>query len=907
MNSNGIILRVGLGILFAFLGGIQFDLGGIVFGCILGLMAAEIITLRGRLARIEKSEREIVEDQRVEQKVVFTHVPSTSTTSIEAHKPVRSTPKKQPQQTAEKTRPVLKDKEIQTSDPSFVDTFFEGIGSQADTISKQTIAFFTSGNLVLKVGLIVLFFGFSFLIKYAAQRNMLPIELRLIAVAACGIFLLFLGWKLRFKKSAYGLILQGGGVGVLYLVVYGAAKLYDFLPLSLAFAVMVGLVALSCSLAVIQNSMGLAVFGVVGGFLAPVLMSSGQGNHVMLFSYFGLLNCGIFAIAWFQSWRVLNLIGFLFTFGIGTVWGREGYQPIYFSTTEPFLVAYFLFYLIISVLFAFRQPIKLRGYIDGPLVFGLPLVASGLQYWLVKDMQYGMAFSALSLGLVYLSLSTFLLRLKINSMELLAECFLAIGVVFGSLAIPLALDGQWSASIWALEGGGMVWVGVRQKRVYARLFGLLLQFGAAFLFADSVWYPFNGVPFLNYYFLGCVFLAVAAIFTSYCLENSQTELKEYERYVVLPSLIYGLIWWYLGGFYETERHMTGHDSLNGFLLYCSASSILMGIILRRLDWFRIFHLLKLQLPFMVLLLPLCLVDLRGTQHLLGGYGLAAWLVGVIVQYRILRIYAENWHTKIQEIYHLATYYLLLYLLSHEAAWAVGAGAGFTGVWQVICWAILPAAGLLMIIRLEKTRSWPFGEFSSYYLGWGSLFLVAYLFLWLLYSLSLSGNPAPISYLPILNPLELTGIFVLTVLSILAILAKKNKLYGQNNEENNFIIGIGVLLFLLVNSIVARTVHVYAGIPYRIEPLFHSVIFQAALSALWGGGALAITGFATRLGNRILWAIGACLLALVVVKLFLIDLSNTGTVARIVSFLVVGVLMLIIGYISPIPAKNEETE
>ena len=49
---------------------------------------------------------------------------------------------------------------------------------------------------------------------------------------------------------------------------------------------------------------------------------------------------------------------------------------------------------------------------------------------------------------------------------------------------------------------------------------------------------------------------------------------------------------------------------------------------------------------------------------------------------------------------------------------------------------------------------------------------------------------------------------------------------------------------------------------------------------------------------------AGLLALVVAKLFIVDLAGTGTIGRIVSFLVVGLLMLLIGYISPLPPRKE---
>ena len=56
--------------------------------------------------------------------------------------------------------------------------------------------------------------------------------------------------------------------------------------------------------------------------------------------------------------------------------------------------------------------------------------------------------------------------------------------------------------------------------------------------------------------------------------------------------------------------------------------------------------------------------------------------------------------------------------------------------------------------------------------------------------------------------------------------------------------------------------------------------------------------------RVPWMVGAALLAAVVLKLLLVDLSGTGTVTRIVSFIGVGVLMLVIGYVAPLPAKEE---
>ena len=99
-------------------------------------------------------------------------------------------------------------------------------------------AWFLSGNTVAKVGAIILFFGVGFLIKYASDRGILPIELRLAAVTLAAIGTLIAGWKLRAKNALFGQILQGTAIGVLYLTIFGAFKLYHLLPAGMAFGLM---------------------------------------------------------------------------------------------------------------------------------------------------------------------------------------------------------------------------------------------------------------------------------------------------------------------------------------------------------------------------------------------------------------------------------------------------------------------------------------------------------------------------------------------------------------------------------------------------------------------------------------------------------------------------------------------
>jgi uncharacterized membrane protein len=228
-------------------------------------------------------------------------------------------------------------------------------------------------------------------------------------------------------------------------------------------------------------------------------------------------------------------------------------------------------------------------------------------------------------------------------------------------------------------------------------------------------------------------------------------------------------------------------------------------------------------------------------------------------------------------------------------------------WALACWAVVPCLALLVLPHLVDRNRWPAAPFSRLYLGLITLVPSLVMIVWFIVSSKNSGNPRPLPYLPLVNPLELSSVLVLFTLlrcgrrGLTLVAATmpwgRRALYGL----------VGALLFLLLNTMVARLVHFYGGMPYTAPSLYHSAVFQAALAALWGTAALAITVTATRRGSRLLWAVGAGLLAMVVVKLFVVDLSGTGTVARIVSFLVVGLLMLIIGYFSPLPPKTGEEQ
>ncbi|MCK5353658.1 MAG: DUF2339 domain-containing protein, partial [Methyloprofundus sp.] len=280
---------------------------------------------------------------------------------------------------------------------------------------------FTDGNTFVRVGIIILFVGVSFLLNFAIDKGYIPIELRLSVIAGFALFLLSVGWKLHDKRAGYALLIQGGAVGLLYLIIFASFNLYQVLPASLAFVFLVIIVALTSSLAILQNALSLVLFAVIGGFLAPILTSTGSNNYIGLFSFYTVLNAGIFAIAWFKAWKILNLVGFTFTFSISGFWGMSRYQPENFTSIEPFLVLFFLFYVAIGILYSSRKAPDIKGYVDGTLIFGTPIIAFGMQASMVNRFEYGVAISAFVMGGFYLLLATWCWKQMGKNLRFLSE------------------------------------------------------------------------------------------------------------------------------------------------------------------------------------------------------------------------------------------------------------------------------------------------------------------------------------------------------------------------------------------------------------------------------------------------------------------------------------------------------
>jgi uncharacterized membrane protein len=113
---------------------------------------------------------------------------------------------------------------------------------------------------------------------------------------------------------------------------------------------------------------------------------------------------------------------------------------------------------------------------------------------------------------------------------------------------------------------------------------------------------------------------------------------------------------------------------------------------------------------------------------------------------------------------------------------------------------------------------------------------------------------------------------------------------------------GATGFVWLNAMLLRTLHHWTAVPYEFVEMSQSMLVQASVSVFWTLCALATMIWATRRASRVVWFIGGALLAATVVKLFLFDLSHVTGIERIVSFIGIGLMLLLIGYFSPLPPK-----
>ncbi|MBB5863217.1 putative membrane protein [Xanthomonas arboricola] len=766
---------------------------------------------------------------------------------------------------------------------------------EPDPVSRAASAlkrWFTEGNVPIKVGMLVLLAGVASLLKYASDQGWMrmPVELRLAGISVLALAGLVFGWKQRLQRPGFALALQGGAIGGLLLTVFAAFKLYGLLGAGLAMGISVVLIAGMCVLAVVQESRTLAVLGVLAGFLAPIWLSTGSGNHVALFSYYAVLNAGIVAIAWTRPWRVLNLLGFVFTFGIGTLWGALQYSPAKFATTEPFLLLFFAMYVAIPVLHARRGDGSAGKVIDGSLLFGTPLVAFALQARLLEGDRLPLALCALAVAALYAGLASWLLRRA--STRLLGEAHAMLAAGFATLAVPLALSARATASVFALEGVGLLWLGLRQQRRIPQISGVALQVLAAVgvAFGVDAW-RHDSVAVANATCMSSLLIAIAGCASAWFLRDAGQPRR------ALVAYLWGLGWWTLCGVHEIFRFAGDLRSEPDLLLGFVALTVwLVAEVHRRrpatvLLWTAMFGL--------ALAAPLAVWQSHAHTQPFAHWGALAWLGVAVAGTRAL------WCLRMQHGAGALAAQFIWWLLwplvvALGAAWLADTfmlANGWRCALLAAPWLIVAAVGVLRWPWLAWPQGTSFDRARNALLG--CLFAVLGIG-WLIVLLD-PVSAAPLPWLPLLNPAELAQLAVLALLARWAWSAQASAMLQRRR-----VTALGVLGWALITGSTLHSVHHWGGVPWDAS-LIGATLSQTSLTIVWS--VLGVLGWVigSRRGQRGLWLGGALLMGLVLAKLVLVDRQHLGNLLGIGSFMAYGLLCTVVGYLAPAPPRRAAAE
>jgi len=754
------------------------------------------------------------------------------------------------------------------------------------------------GNTIVKAGVAILFVGLAFLAKYAAEHTEVPVEWRLAGIGVAAVVLIGFGWRLRLSRPGYAQVLQGGAVAVLYLTLFAAFRFYRLIDPGPAFVLMVAVAMLAAALAVLQDARALAVIGALGGFVTPLIVSTGSDNAAALFAYYLVLDAGIAAAAWFRTWRSLNLVGFFATFLVATTWGVLRYRPESFAMSESFLIAFFLLFVLIMLLPARRAATgstqRSDAWVNSTLLFGLPTVVFALQYGLVRPMEYGTALSALAMAAFYVLLATTMKKRAVLALPF--DASLAIATIFLTLVIPFALDARSTAGAWTLEAAGLVWIGFRQDRGLPRAFGYILFVlaGGSMLFAHER----HGMPtlVLNAYLFNGLMAAAAAIAGAFFIHRRRGDAAMKSGEEIGEPLLIALatLWLVATAGIEIAAFVAWELTRSAWLVALSGIVLLYLLLANRLRWPGIAWPAVAQAPLLLLAAITVAAELA---HPLKGGGAWAWPIAFAVHALMLRLAAPGWPEPVLRAVH-ACGLLALALLGALLGRAITAGWGAPdSAWPWLGWLVVPAALLLLLTRRSVAEVWPVRAAPAAYAQLGGAVLAAGLWLWtLVANVASDGTAAPLPHLPLVNPLDV-GV-------ALALVAVMLWLRTIGQARGPLLGAVAAAGFVWLNAMLVRGFHHYDGVPYRVDAWLESLAVQSGIALLWSLTALVAMWFGARRGARVPWVVGAALLAAVVLKLLLVDLSGTGTVTRIVSFIGVGVLMLVIGYVAPLPAKGE---
>lgn len=448
-------------------------------------------------------------------------------------------------------------------------TFWEKFSESNPDLEK-----FIGENLINKIGILILVLGISYFVKYAIDKDWINEPARVGIGILAGVLIMGIAHKLRKKYAAFSSVFVAGAIAVFYFTIGIAFHRYQLFGQTAAFMIMVGITTFSCLVSLSYNRKELAVLSLIGGFAVPFMISTGQGNYVVLFTYILILNIGILALAYHKKWGIVNILSYVFTIILYGAWlfkDIEEKNPHYLGALLFGFAFYFLFILINII-----NNVRTKGVFSS---IELGILASNTFLFYGAGMiileQYHPELKGLFttvLGLLNFGYAWFLYK-KWGQNKTAVYLLIGLTLTFITLAIPIQFEGNFITLFWSAEAVILMWLAQKSKISTYRFASVIVHFlmMVSLLMDWNAIYPSATV--LNIVFnkicLTGIFAVVSLVAIYYLLkteEENQEQFgiifnpKKYRSFVGATSII---IAYFVGLFevcFQADHYIDGVNS-----------------------------------------------------------------------------------------------------------------------------------------------------------------------------------------------------------------------------------------------------------------------------------------------------------------------------------------------------------
>lgn len=435
---------------------------------------------------------------------------------------------------------------------------------------------FIGENLANKIGIAVLVLGIGYFVKYAIDQNWIGIYGRVFIGILCGGLLLGLAHRLRKSFAAFSSVLVGGGIAVLYLTISIAFHEYQIFSQTVAFMLMVIITGFTILLAITYKRVELAVLAILGGFGSPFMVSTQEGNYIVLFTYILILDAGMLVLAYYKKWSLVNIISYAFTLLLFGSWISAKFDSSNSSMVHGALIFATLFYFIffaMNIVNNIRENTKFQG-------LEITLLLSNTFFYYAAGMiilsgETGEAFKGLftaALGVFNFIFAYLLYKNQRVDRNLI---FMLIGLVltFISLAAPIQLEGNYITLFWAAEAVLLLWLsqksGITLMKAASAIVTLLMLIS---LMMDwrILYYDYSGsektlnIILNKAYITGIV--SVISISISLYLIRFEKDFREYVGAYKVALLVCGLGVLYAAQFLELQYQLNNYIDDNATIV-----------------------------------------------------------------------------------------------------------------------------------------------------------------------------------------------------------------------------------------------------------------------------------------------------------------------------------------------------